>query len=841
VHTVAQEQALDKHTRAVTAVAAREAAAAVAGAPQDVGQWGPVVDWPVVGVHVALLSNGKVLAYDSIGDKATETYPVQDRTRATVWDPATGTQTPVNVNTGFNIFCSGLAHLLDGRMFLAGGNKDQQLNGIIQTHLFDPASNLWSLGPNMAAGRWYPTVTPLSNGEMLITSGGPAIPEVRTLAGSLRALSTASLGLPLYPWMDVGPNGRTFYTGPDQNLRAIDTAGTGAWQQFAQRDAINRDYGGHALYDVGKILVAGGGPSTKTALIVNLNGATPQVSSTAPMAFGRRQHNLTVLADGTVLATGGNSSGASLVDLNAGVYAAELWSPATGQWRTLAAMQVTRQYHSTGLLLPDGRVLSAGGGICGICDTVGYLAKNAEIFSPPYLFQADGTLAPRPTIDAAPASTNYGAPIEIATASPGSIRKVALVRLGSVTHSDNMEQRYIPLSFTAGATSVTATAPANANIAPPGIYMLFILDANGVPSVARMVSVLQGATDTTPPTVAAVTPANGAANVSLGTSVSATFSEAIAAASVTATSFVLRDGSGNAVAASVSASGSTATLQPTAPLSSSTTYTATLLGGPAGIKDPAGNALASDFTWSFTTAAVDQTPPSSALSFPAASGSYNAARWNAGCSPSGLCGSASDAGSGVQKVEVSVRRISTNRWWTGTGYTSTTERWIVASGTTSWSYALASSSFPGAGSYSVGVRTTDNSGNVDTRAATTFVYDNTDPNSTVTFPVAQASYTTATWNAGCPSPGICGSASDAVAGVQKVEVSIRRGNASYWNGTSFASASEVFLTTTGTTAWSFSFPASNFPASAKYTISVRATDNAGNVESSTSRRINFAP
>src|ERR687884_851997 len=143
------------------------------------------------------------------------------------------------------------------------------------------------------------------------------------------------------------------------------------------------------------------------------------------MSFGRRQHNLTVLADGSVLATGGNSSGASLVDLNAGVYAAEQWSPATGQWRTLAAMQVTRQYHSTALLLSDGRVLSSGGGICGTCDQVGYLAKNAEIFSPPYLFQADGSLAPRPVIDAAPAATTYGAAMSIGTASPASVAKVA--------------------------------------------------------------------------------------------------------------------------------------------------------------------------------------------------------------------------------------------------------------------------------------------------------------------------------------------------------------------------------------------------------------------------------
>jgi Domain of unknown function (DUF1929)/Bacterial Ig domain len=505
VLTAAQEKKLDAHTRAVSAKYARNAAAVVAGAPQDLGEWGPVVDWPVVGVHVALLPNGKVLAYDSIGDNATETYPVQNFTRATVWDPVTGSQTPVNVDTGFNIFCSGLAHLMDGRMFLAGGNKDQALNGIVQTHLFNPATNSWSLGPNMAAGRWYPTVTPLTNGEMLITSGRVDTPEVRTLAGNLRSLSNASLSLPLYPWIDVAPNGLAFYSGPDQTLRALNPSGSGTWQTFGQRDSINRDYGGHAIFDIGKMLVAGGGFSKKDARVVDFSGPVPQVSSTAPMAFGRRQHNLTVLADGTVLATGGNSSGAGLVDLNAGVYPGELWNPGTGQWRTLAPMQVTRQYHSTALLLPDGRVLSAGGGICGTCDTVGYLAKNAEIFSPPYLFQADGTLAPRPLIDAAPSSTSYGASMAIGTPDPTSIRKVALIRLGAVTHSNNMEQRYVPLSFTAGATSITATAPDSANIAPPGIYMLFIIDSSGVPSRARMVSV-QG---NSLPTVTLTQPADG--------------------------------------------------------------------------------------------------------------------------------------------------------------------------------------------------------------------------------------------------------------------------------------------------------------------------------------------
>jgi hypothetical protein len=504
--TWAQERALGARTRATTAAASRAAALATAGAPQDVGAWSPVADWPILGVHVALLPNGKVLAYDSVGDNATETYPVQDHTRATVWDPQTGTQTPVWVDTGYNVFCSGLAHLMDGRIFLAGGNKDQQLNGIVQTHVFDAATNTWSLGPDMAAGRWYPSVTPLRNGEMLITSGRVNTPEVRTTAGGLRSLSTASLSLPLYPWMDVAPDGRAFYSGPDQTLRSLDTTGSGAWQSYGQRDAINRDYGSHAIFDVGKTLVAGGGPSTADARVIDVNGATPQVTATSPMAFGRRQHNLTVLADGSVLATGGNSSGAALVDLDAGVYAAEQWNPATGQWRTLASESVTRQYHSTALLLPDGRVLSSGGGICGTCDQVGYLAKNAQVFSPPYLFQADGTPAARPAIGSAPTSTGYGAAIDIATASPASIKKVALVRLGAVTHSVNMEQRYIPLSFTAGAASLTATAPANANIAPPGPYMLFIVDSNGVPSVARMVSVQAGS----PPTVAITSPADGA-------------------------------------------------------------------------------------------------------------------------------------------------------------------------------------------------------------------------------------------------------------------------------------------------------------------------------------------
>jgi hypothetical protein len=500
--TPREEARLSRESAAKNA-AARAKVATVTGDPGTVGQWGPVVDWPVVAVNAALLPDGRVLAYDSVGDHATETYPVQDHTRATVWDPSTGAQTDVTLNDGYNVFCSGFAHLPTGDVFVAGGNKDQQLDGIVQTHYFAWSTGTWSLGVNMAYPRWYPTVTAMGNGEMLITSGGPPIPEVRQRNGTLRQLSSASLKLPLYPWLNVAPDGRAFDSGPDQTMRSLTVSGAGAWQIWGQRDSINRDYGAHAMYDVGKILVAGGGPSTNTAEVINVNGAKPTVTATGSMAYGRRQNNLTVLADGTVLATGGNSSGAPLVDMNAGVYAAELWNPATGQWTTLSSMQVTRQYHSTALLLPDGRVLSAGGGICGTCDSVGYLNKNAEIFSPPYLFTKDGSgsLAPRPTITSVPSAVTEGSQFTVSTPDAASIAKVALVKLGAVTHSNNMDQRYVPLSFTATTGAITVTAPTSVNIAPPGYYMLFIIDSSGVPSVAPILRIMDA-----PPTVRITAP-----------------------------------------------------------------------------------------------------------------------------------------------------------------------------------------------------------------------------------------------------------------------------------------------------------------------------------------------
>jgi Domain of unknown function (DUF1929) len=225
---------------------------------------------------------------------------------------------------------------------------------------------------------------------------------------------------------------------------------------------------------------------------IDLNNGV-SVAETATMNIGRRQHNLTILPDGSVLATGGNSSGAGSIDENHGVFAAEVWKPDSGAWTLLASMRVTRQYHSTALLLPDARVLSAGGGFCGDCNPSTYHNKNAEIFSPPYLFDKDGSgrLATRPYIDWAPGRIRYGRSFWVGTPQASWIQKAALVRLSSVTHSNNMEQRYVPLEFNRWDEELEISAPANPNIAPPGYYMLFLIDRNGVPSTARMIRIRQ--------------------------------------------------------------------------------------------------------------------------------------------------------------------------------------------------------------------------------------------------------------------------------------------------------------------------------------------------------------
>ncbi|MGB8702258.1 MAG: galactose oxidase-like domain-containing protein, partial [Thermosynechococcaceae cyanobacterium] len=455
------------------------------------GQWSTAVDWPVVAIHTTLLANGKVLSWDAVNDDHTSWWvnrvPDYD-TRVDLWDPATNQHTWVNEVGNGDMFCAGFASLPDGRLLVAGGNFTAGIP-IRNTNIFNLATGLWSIGNLLNQARWYGTLTPLNSGEMMMTGGGPGTPEVFGLNGIWRLVNNAYRGdyAGTYPWTQQAPNGQVFYAGPGQTLSYLDPAGSGSTTTLGNRDSLYRDYGSYATYGIGKVLVTGGSSSAASAYTIDYASGTPQVRSTSSMAYGRRQHNLTLLANGEVMATGGISNGASLVALNAAVYAGELWSPDTGQWRTVANMAKIRQYHSTALLLPDGRVLSGGGGVCGDCTTVGYKERNVEFYSPPYLFRADGSLAARPVIQSAPSSVQYGTTFNIQLANWASLAKVHLIRPGSVTHSVNQEQRLVPLSFTQSGNSVTAMAPTNSNLAPPGYYMLFAVDNNGVPSVAKFV------------------------------------------------------------------------------------------------------------------------------------------------------------------------------------------------------------------------------------------------------------------------------------------------------------------------------------------------------------------
>lgn len=450
------------------------------------GQWAAPITWPAVAIHSHLLPDGRVLTWGR-----SDHDPV-------LWTPAaTGSGTFASITKPADLFCSGHAFLPDGRLFSAGGHSGIDNKGILTSTIFDFTSNTWVTGPNMQNGRWYPSNTTLATGEVLTLSGGDTaqttnlIPEVYQTNGTWRVLSTASLYLPYFPMAFVTPAGNVFVAGPSQSTYYLDPTGTGHWTSGPASHYGSRDYGSALMYDVGKIFLVGGGGPTATAEVIDLNAgaAASWRSITATMAIARRQSNATLLADGKILVTGGtNASGFNNPPTSQSVLAAELWDPATEQWKTLARMTHYRLYHSTALLLPDARVLSVGSGqpaATGLTDDY-----TAEIFSPPYLFNADGTLATRPTITGAPTAVGYGQSFDVQTPAPTSVTKVMWISLASVTHSYNQNQHGQPLTFTVNGTSaITVAAPARAALAPPGYYLLFIIDGRGVPSVARTIRI----------------------------------------------------------------------------------------------------------------------------------------------------------------------------------------------------------------------------------------------------------------------------------------------------------------------------------------------------------------
>ncbi len=474
--------------------------------PSSAGQWSAVNTWPSVPIHMHLLPSGRVMFWDRGPDHENPSWDMTPR----LWDPLNpGSFTTLPLPpTGWDIFCSGHNIMPDGRVFVAGGHI-HDFEGSETAGAYDSQANTWTALPNMNAGRWYPTTTILPNGDVLVISGtikkyadinpGPQIWQVGS--GSWRSLSNAQMGAyptwpDLYPYSYVAPNGKIFIAGPQKTARYLDTTGSGTWTDVANSSLCYRDYGSSVMYNDGKVLIVGGNPRddcdpniphpifpSASAEVIDLNAATPSWRPVSSMAIGRRHLNTTLLPDGKVLITGG-SSAPGHDDPTGAVFFAELWDPSTETFVPLASHSRYRGYHSNALLLPDARVLVAGGGHPD--PSGGFAENNAEIYSPPYLFNG-----PRPSITGAPTVVAYGQTFFVQTPDAANITNVNWIRLGSTTHAFNESQRINRLTFSRGAGGLNVTSPPNPALCPPGYYMLFVLSSNGVPSIARIVQIAQ--------------------------------------------------------------------------------------------------------------------------------------------------------------------------------------------------------------------------------------------------------------------------------------------------------------------------------------------------------------
>jgi hypothetical protein len=490
-------------------------ARAVAADPAKVGRWSEPFPLKNVAIHAHLLAKGKILywgrrkefgsdKFETLNDHACQTYildPDTGQSRETANQPTLRDGTPVN------LFCSGHTFLPDGRLMVVGGHLfDSQ--GVNQSCIYDPATDRWTAEALMNHGRWYPSAITLPDGSVLVLSGsfamGPLQPPPNRTAPNQtpqvwRGAGWESLtdfdhdGLALFPRFHIEPKqGQVFMSGPQGQSFFFDTNGAGTWKPGPSRAQALRDYAPSVMHDTGKVLFVGGGQDgvddlpTNKAERIDLTADAPAWQTTSPMHFRRRQHNATILPDGTVLVTGGSQGpGFNDVDPGSPIHAAELWDPTQGTWTVLAEEAVDRCYHSTALLLPDGRVFSAGGGEYApgfnVANPPRDTHADAQLFSPPYLFHG-----PRPTFIGAPDAVFYAQTFDLTVPRPDKIVKVTWIRLGSVTHSFDQNQRLNTLSFTRGEGKITVSAPANANGCPPGHYMLFLVDDQGVPSVGHI-------------------------------------------------------------------------------------------------------------------------------------------------------------------------------------------------------------------------------------------------------------------------------------------------------------------------------------------------------------------
>ena len=465
--------------------------------------WGAVVPVPVNPIAAANLPNGKVLMWSANsqnsyeGDIGTGT----GQTYTGVFDPANNTSTQVLVtNTGDDMFCPGTANLFDGRVLVNGGSSSPK------TSIYNPATGAWTSDANMAIRRGYEGDTVLSNGSVLTLGGswsgglGGKNGEVWTSGFGWRSLSGVTATPVTGPdpqgvyrgdnhlWLFATANGNVFHAGPTAMMHKISTTGNGTITDAGLRGDDAYSINGKAMmYDVGLIMKTGGAPAyqdanaTTSTYVIDINGATAAVTKIAPMAYPRAFANGVVLPTGQIVIVGGQTRPVPFSD-NTTIFVAELWDPETRVFRQLKPAATPRNYHSSAILLPDGRVFVGGGGQCGSGCAGNHL--DVEILTPPYLLNADGSAATRPAITAAPSTGALAGTLAVTTDVP--VMSFVMMRSSSVTHTVNNDERRVPLAIdsTSGPTSYVLRVPSDAGVALPGYYMLFALDARGVPSRA---------------------------------------------------------------------------------------------------------------------------------------------------------------------------------------------------------------------------------------------------------------------------------------------------------------------------------------------------------------------
>ncbi|MEH2136466.1 galactose oxidase-like domain-containing protein [Nostoc sp.] len=452
---------------------------------------------PILPIHAALLRTGKVFFFCGSGNDPNRLNSLYD---SVLWDVNNGTFTrqapPLDSNNNpIDLFCAGHSFRSDGMLMVAGGTlRYDPFYGLPSALMFDPITEKWVNKPSMNNGRWYPSVLTLGSGRILAVAGLDIDgklnrqPEIysATFANGWNAFPITS-ALPSYPHVFLLSNGNIFYSGAQMGGSGVTprilTLPDTFTQSIAEKvvsglqDPAFGDQAASVLLPPAqdqRVMIIGGGSSntaTNRVNIVNLKAANPTYVGSSFLKYARKHHSAVLLPDRTVFVCNGSKMNE---DTTQSMLPAEIYNPVTNSWTAVAKQNVPRVYHSVALLLPDGRVATAGGNPQRRVNEL-----QLEIYSPAYMSQS------RPIIQSAPQTLNYGLQFTIQTPQAANIKWVSLIKPMATTHSCDTEQRLVdvPINFR-NATSLNVTVTDNRNIAPPGWYMLFISDNNGTPSVA---------------------------------------------------------------------------------------------------------------------------------------------------------------------------------------------------------------------------------------------------------------------------------------------------------------------------------------------------------------------